>query len=101
VGHLAHGHLAIHPVHRLRHLLGELPISVISSGYVPLNAASVHTQNELGRLDGGKDLAKPVPTDGQEGPVAKALRAWTVVHLHGARVAPIPTAVFPTSWSPS
>jgi o-aminophenol oxidase len=67
---------------------GTLPVSVISSGYVPLDVASVHPQNEPGRLDGGKDQAKPVPTDGKEDPVAKALPAWTVVHLHGARVAP-------------
>ena len=68
---------------------GTLPFSVISSGYVPQNPAAVFPGNEPGAVDGGADPNNPVPdTPCKEDLDAKALTAWTVVHLHGARVAP-------------
>jgi spore coat protein A len=67
---------------------GGLPFSVLASGYNPLNAHMVHPENEPGQTDGGIDPNKPIATPCLEDSVAKALPAWTVVHLHGARVAP-------------
>jgi FtsP/CotA-like multicopper oxidase with cupredoxin domain len=70
---------------------GTLPVTVVESGYVALRPefGAQLPENEPGALDGGKsDLPKPVPTPCKPYPGADALTAWTVVHLHGARVAP-------------
>jgi spore coat protein A len=72
----------------INEISGTLPFSVLSSGYVPLNTSLAHPENEPGAMDGGKDPANPVATPCAEDHNAKALQAWTVVHLHGARVAP-------------
>jgi o-aminophenol oxidase len=75
---------------------GMLPFSVVACGYWSLDPAFVFPENEPGAFDGGKGPAN-VPTQTppnrvrtpcQEDPNAKALAAWAVVHLHGARVAP-------------
>jgi FtsP/CotA-like multicopper oxidase with cupredoxin domain len=70
---------------------GTLPVNVVRSGYVPLDPSSQFPENEPGAIDGNKG---PKP-DGSPDPSAcvpekdtDALPAWTVVHLHGARVAP-------------
>jgi spore coat protein A len=69
---------------------GTLPVSVVESGYVSLNPDfGTQPENEPGAFDGGRSgLPKPVPTPCKPYPGADALTAWTVVHLHGARVAP-------------
>ncbi len=64
---------------------GTLPFSVVESGYAPIDPTRAHPGNEPGAFDGaqgqagGRSACKP-DLD------AMALNAWTVVHLHGARV---------------
>lgn len=73
----------------INEIKGTIPFSVVSSGYVPLAAESVYPENEPGAFDGGSlKPHKPEPSPCKEDPVAKTLPAWTVVHLHGARVSP-------------
>lgn len=72
----------------INEIAGALPFSVISSGYVPLRAASKCPENEPGAVDGGKDPSHPVATPCKVEIKRRALPAWTTVHLHGARVAP-------------
>jgi FtsP/CotA-like multicopper oxidase with cupredoxin domain len=72
----------------INELTGTLPVVVVESGYVPLDSTYAHPENEPGAFDGGKDQAHPVRTPCKVDVDAKALTAWTVVHLHGARVAP-------------
>jgi spore coat protein A len=67
---------------------GTLPFSVVESGYVPLDSTFVHPGNEPGAFDGGTGQPNPVSTSCKVDEDAKKLTAWTVVHLHGARVAP-------------
>src|ERR1017187_31136 len=68
-------------------LKGTLPFSVVESGYFPLDPAFAHPENEPGTFDGDKGQPKgnaPCKPDKD----AMAITPWTVVHLHGARVAP-------------
>ena len=70
---------------------GTLPVTVVRSGYVPLTIKSVWPENEPGAIDGGtvtNPNGSQTPSPCKHEADAEAIPAWTVVHLHGARVAP-------------
>jgi spore coat protein A len=71
----------------INEIKGTLPFSVVESGYAPIDQTFVYPENEPGAFDGDKGQPHgraPCKPDLD----AMALTAWTVVHLHGARVAP-------------
>ncbi|QJW99090.1 multicopper oxidase family protein [Frigoriglobus tundricola] len=69
---------------------GPLPVTVVASGYFPVRPEYGLPENEPGAFDGGTGPSggTTAPSPCTPVPDVSGLPAWTVVHLHGARVAP-------------